>query len=427
MLARSRSSVVRRTVAGAAVAALALAGCAKGSATKDSDSGGKTTIHYMTFSAAPDHLKDLHAIVTAFEKQNPKIKVAVETAPYADYFTKLQTAIAGGTAADTFELDYTNFVTYAEGGSLADLAGPSANDDGWQPGTLSASALAAFKHDGKQYALPESFSTVVLLYNKKLFDAAHVSYPTTSWTWADETAAAKKLTSKKSGVYGDFQPVTFNEFYKSVDQAGGSFLSPDGTKATFNSPAGIKAANWLIGKPGTTMPTLQAIGDTPDFDTNLFKSGKLAMWHNGNWQFDGLKDVPFGWDAVVEPGDTTKASAVFENGVAVSKSSKHQDQAFKWLDFLTTSQQSIDSRVNSSWELPPLSDAGKLSGYLKITPPANRQVVMDALGKQSLQPVIAQEQKMQDIVNAALQKAAAGEDVSKAMNDAVAQVNALLK
>lgn len=426
MPARSWPSRTRLAVAGAVVAVLALSACAKGSATKDSSSGGTTTVHYMTFSAAPDHLKDLNAIVTAFEKANPKIKIAVETAPYADYFTKLQTAIAGGTAPDTFELDYGNFVTYAEGGSLADLAGPAKSDSGWDPSKLNSAALQAFYHDGTQYALPESFSTVLLFFNKKLFDAKHLAYPTADWTWADETAAATKLTDKSKGIYGEFQPVTFNEFYKAVDQAGGSFLSADGKKATFNSPQGVAAAKWLIDKPGTTMPTLKEIGNTPNFDTNLFTSGKLAMWINGNWQFDALKNVPFDWDVVVEPGDTQKASAVFENAVAISKTSKNQDADFKWLDYLTTSQQSIDSRVNSSWELPPLSDASKLSGYLKITPPANRQAVMDALGKQSLQPVIAQEQQLQDIVNNALQQAAAGEDVQKALDDAANKVNGLL-
>jgi multiple sugar transport system substrate-binding protein len=422
----ARRSTYRAAAAAALVTVLALAGCSKGSATRDDSGGETTTIHYLTFSAAPDHLKDLTSIVTAFEAENPKIKVSVQTAAYDKYFTQLQTDLAGGTAPDTFELDYQNFVTYAEGGSLADLGGLSPHDSSYQASTISPAALQAFTHAGKQYALPESFSTVVLLYNKQLFDAAHLSYPTADWTWADETAAATKLTNKAKGVFGDFQPVTFYEYYKSVNQAGGSFLSPDGKHATFNSAAGVDAAKWLIGKPGKTMPTLAAIGSTPDFDTNLFKSGKLAMWHNGNWQFDGLKSVPFGWDVVVEPGNPQKASAVFQNAVAVSARSAHQDAAFKWLNFLTTSQPSVTARVNSAWELPPLADASKLSGYLSQSPPANRQAVMDALGKQSLLPVIAKEQQMQDIVNNALTKAAGGQDVQKALDGAAQKVDALL-
>ncbi len=60
------------------------------------------TITYFTFSAAPDHLKDLDEMIAAFNKVHPEITVKVETAPYSDYFTKLQTQVAGGTAPDVY-------------------------------------------------------------------------------------------------------------------------------------------------------------------------------------------------------------------------------------------------------------------------------------------------------------------------------------
>jgi multiple sugar transport system substrate-binding protein len=382
----------------------------------------KATINYFTFSAAPDHLADLTKIVQAFEAANPNITVKVQTAAYADYFTKLSTELAAGTAPDTFELDYQDFVNYASSGSLLSLTG-----NAYDPAAYTSSSLKAFSYQGAQMALPESFSAVLLFYNKTLFDKAGVAYPTSSWTWTDEMAAAKKLTNKSTGVWGLFQPVTYNEFYKALDQAGGSFLSADGTQATFNSAAGVSAANWLIDKLGTTMPTLTQIGNTPNFDTNLFTNNKLAMWINGNWQFSGLAKMP-GWDVAVEPGDTQQASAVFFNGIAASKSTKHPDAALKWLQFMSASQTSVTTRVNSAWELPPISDTSSESSYLTATPPANRQAVFDSLKAPSLGPVIAKQQQMQDIVNNALQNAAAGRSsVQAALNSAATQVTALLK
>jgi len=58
----------------------------------------------MNFSSNGGHEADLQTIVDAFEAANPGIKIAVETVAYADYAAKLQTAIAGGTVADTFEI-----------------------------------------------------------------------------------------------------------------------------------------------------------------------------------------------------------------------------------------------------------------------------------------------------------------------------------
>ena len=238
----------------AGIVALTLGACAQGSATKTTDpakAGGAnaaSTVRYMNFSANDGHEKDLDAIVKAFQVANPNVTVQVETTPYADYFTKLQTAVAGGTAGDAFELNYENFVTYAKNGSLAAL-------NGVDSAKYKKSLLDAFTNDGKQFGLPESFSNVVLFYNKALFDAAGVPAPTGDWTWKDEQAAAQNLTNKAKGVWGDYQPISFHEFYKALAQSGGTFLSDDGKKATFNSPEGVAAANWLTAKSGKTMPT----------------------------------------------------------------------------------------------------------------------------------------------------------------------------
>ncbi len=409
-------------VAVAGIASLALGACSQGSATsKDDDtSEGQTTITYMEFSSNGGHEQDLAAIVDAFEAEHPDVKVEVETTPYDTYFTKLQTALAGGTAGDTFELNYENFVTYAENGSLAELG--SFDEAGYKP-----SLLDAFAQDGTQYALPESFSDVVLFYNKELFDKAGVETPTSDWTWADEAAAAKTLTDKGAGVWGDYQPVQFFEFYKALAQSGGSFFNEDKTEATFDSPEGVEAATWLVGKPGTTMPTEAQGAGTPDFDTNLFKDGKLAMWHSGIWMFAGLADVPFDWDIAVEPGNTQQASAMFANGVAVNSASEDKEAAEEWLSFLTSSKAMADTRLSTSWELPPVADESLLAPYLDQDKPANRAAVMESLESVALPPVIARQAEMQDAITKELGEAAASrKSVEDALADAKKAVDALL-
>ena len=414
---------MRLQVAAASVGvlALALSACSQGSATDPGTSAdGRTVVRYLNFSANDGHEKDLDSIVAAFEKENPDIDVRVETKPFADYFTALQTAVAGGTAPDTFELNYENFVTYAKNGSLAELSGVDSS-------AYEQSLVDAYASDGKQYGLPESFSNVVLFYNKTLFDQAGVAAPTADWTWADEQAAAQKLTNNAAGVWGDYQPITYNEFYKALAQTGGEFLSDDGTSATFDSPEGLRAANWLIGKNGTTMPTEADGAGTPDFDSKLFSDGKLAMWHTGIWMFDALEDAPFEWDVVVEPGDTTKASAMFVNGLGVSSASENKDAAQKWITFLSASDTTTQVRLDTSWELPPVADEAKLASYVDKSKPANRKAVFDALEDTVLPPVIERQQEMQDAVTKELGEAAAGrKPVAQALKDAQAAVNGLL-
>ena len=380
---------------------------------------------YFTFSAAPDHLKDLDAIVQAFEQKNPNISIEVQTAAYTDYFTKLQTQVAGGSAPDTFELNYENFVSYAASGSLLDLTSVSAADSDFKPETYYPRAYQVFQAEGKQYGVPESFSDVLLYYNRDLFDAAKVAYPDASWTWQDEQAAAEKLTDKAKGVWGEFQPIQFWEFYKVLAQNGGSFFNADKTQATFNDAKGVEAANWLIGKVGKTMPS-NAFG--ADQDTNLFKSGKLAMWHTGIWMFPALKDVPFKWDVSVEPGNATKAHQFFANAVVASATTAHPAEAWTWLRFLTSSEAAVQTRLAASWELPAVADQSLFGPYLSQTPPDNRQAVFDALSDIVTPPVIEQQSQMTDIVSQALEKARLGQvSVEDALNGAATQVDALLK
>lgn len=401
-----------------AVTALILTGCA-GQAAEPAE--GPVTITYSNFISNDGNEENLAAIVDAFEAENPDIKVEVTTLPYGDYGTALQTDLAAGTVADVFDIEYANYAAYQANGVLAEL---SVAD----PDSYRASLLEAYQTDGAQYALPSSFSDVVLYYNADLFDAAGVEYPTNDWTWADEKAAAEAITDKAAGVWGDHQPISFYEYYKVLAQNGESFLNDDKTAVAFNNPGGIEAAKWLVEKSGTVMPTIEDGQGTPDFDTNLFKDGKLGMLHTGIWVFGAVADVPFNWDIAVEPGNTTQASAVFSNAIGVSATSENIEAASLWAEWMTSSDSMVETRLDSGWELPPISDEAQLATYLEKGAPANRQAVFDSLEGIALPPVVASGQtEMQDIMGEELIEAQAGrKSVEEALASAEERINAVL-
>jgi multiple sugar transport system substrate-binding protein len=415
------------------VLALLLAGCAVPAPAAQTGAGGEaaapeqTTITYFTFSAAPDHMADIEQMVAAFEAANPGITVKVETAPFDQYFTKLQTLIAGGTPPDTFELNYENFVSYASKGVLKDLTDLAAADAGAVEGYYPL-AYQAFSLDGKQYGLPESFSNVVLYYNKDLFDAAGVEYPTAEWTWKEELEAAQKLTNADAGVWGEFSPVQFWEFYKTVAQNGCSVLSADRTEVTINQPGCVEALTWMIDKINKyhISPTDAEMAGVSDGD--LFMQGKLAMLRTGIWMFSGFKDAPFTWDIALEPGNTQKAHHFFSNGVAVSANSAYPEAAWKWAQFFTGSPEAAKIRVASSWELPALNDQTLFDEWLAQEPPASREVVFQALDSLVTPPVIEKQSQMQDAVNLLLEQAKNGSITpQEALDQAKTEIEALLQ
>lgn len=402
-----------------AATALALTGCSAGDSGDNAD--GAVTITYSNFISNGGNEENLQAIVDAFEEENPDITVEVTTLPYADYGTALQTDLAAGTVSDVFDIEYANFAQYQANGVLAEL-------DVADPSVYRDSVLEAYQADGTQYALPSSFSTVVLFFNRDLFDAAGVEYPTADWTWAEEQAAAQQLTDQGAGVWGDHQPVSFYEFYKVLAQNGGEFLNEDGTEVAFNTPEGVEAAEWLVGKSGTVMPTIEEGQGTPDFDTELFTSGKLAMLHTGIWMFGAFADMPFGWDIAVEPGNTQQASALFSNAVGVSAGSEHHEAAAKFAEFLTSSDVMVQARLDAGWELPATSDEAALESYLTLGSPENRQAVFDSLDQVALPPVVAEgQQEMQDIMTEELVEAQSGrKTVQEALDSAEERINAAI-
>ena len=361
-------------------------------------------ITYYTFSAAPDHLKEMDQMVQLFEAEHPNIKVKVETAPFDQYFTKLQTLIAGGTAPDVFELNYENFVTYADKGLLLDLSPLMKADTTLNTDVYSERANSAFSYNSMQLGLPATFSTVMLFYNKDLFDKAGVAYPTADWTWADAVEAGKKLNDPDNGVWGLYSGVQFWEFYKKAAQNNCKFFSDDKTKVTINSPECVQALQTMVDmvKKDKVVPSAADMGGQSDGD--MFKAGKLAMDVTGIWMFSAYKDAPLQWDVTVEPGMANKATHFFANGVSVFAATKHPQEAYEWVKFFTSNPEMAKIRIASGWELPALKDPALFQDYLSQTPPANRQAVIDSLEFAVVPPVIVRQSEMQDGINKLLEQ-----------------------
>jgi multiple sugar transport system substrate-binding protein len=386
----------------------------------------QVTINYMTFSAAPNYIDELEATIAAFEAEHPSINVEYETLAFGDYFTKLQTVVAAGQAPDAFELNYENFVTYAERGALYDLTPLLSADGSFDPAIYNQTALAAFTHDGKQYGLVESFSNVVLFYNKDLFDAAGVAYPTADWTWEDELAAAQKLTG--NGVWGTFAPIQFWEFYKTIAQNGGSILSEDKTAVTIDSPENVETLTWMIDKIATHKVTPSDIDMAGQSSEDLFKAGKIAMLRTGIWLLgDFVENADFNWDIALEPGKTQKAHHFFANGVALAANSDHPQEAYEWIKFLTSAKPAVEIRIAAGWELPALTDPTYIQGYLDQPQPESREVVFEALDSAVVPPVIGNWNQLTDAVGKELEAAKLGQKTpEQALKDAKTAIEGIL-
>lgn len=405
------------------ISILVLAGCSNGGEEKGT-AENPTEINVSLFSVTAEQESTLQEIIALFESENPDVKVNYELTPYDDYFTKLQTNVAGGQAPDVFELNYENSVTYYENGVTQDLS-EFLTDEGKK--AYDETALSGFStKDGDQFALPVSFSTVLTFYNKDLFDAAGVDYPTADWTWEDEMAAAEKLTDKENGVYGLLSPYSYNEYFKTAAQNGGSLFSDDYSQVTINTPENVEALQYMIDgiDKGVTPANL-----APDEDTNLFKTQKAAMFTTGTWMFDTFADADFNWDVEVEAGNTTKATHYFSNGIAMSADSKKQDAAYRWMEFYTSNPEVQLKKVEANWETPAVSNQEVIDAYVAKSNGENRQKVFESLeyGVNPPTPSGISASELADTIDGYLQEAKLGNlTAEEALKEAQTKIESLV-
>ncbi|MFC5404972.1 ABC transporter substrate-binding protein [Cohnella soli] len=390
------------------------------------------TIKLMMYTANGQE-ETFKGMVDAFQKANSDVTVDYEIVPYADYDTKLTTLLASGGEPDLFEVGYENFRTYASKDLLLDLTPTIAADASFKPEIYKKLAYDAFNYNGKQMGVTESFSDVVLFYNKDLFDAKGVKYPDASWTWKEELEAAQKLTDAKQGIWGTYAPLQFYEFYKTIGQNGGGMFDAGG-KPTVNSPANVQALQWMIDKASKYKVSPALNDDTfnqPDADLNAFKEGKIAMARFGIWNFGNFKDLPFKWDIALEPGSTQKAHHFFADGLVASKNTKNAEAAWRFMKFISSDPAAISLRINAGWSVPAVADDSVMEAYYKITPPESKKVVSEALDSLVLPPVGPKPEKWNELkaaVGDELDKAKLGrESAQQALDNAQKKVEELLK
>lgn len=380
------------------------------------------TITYSNYNASGGNEETLQKMYEAFHEEYPNITVEIETIAYNDYFTQLQTRVSGGTAPDCYELNIENFAAYANKGALAEITGVDFSG-------LDETSLNAFNVDGKQYGLPGKFSNVVLFYNKDLFDQAKIDYPTADWTQDDLQKAAEAIRALGDDIYGYYQPLTYNEFYKVVAQFGGSLLNADKTEFTINAPENVAAAQMMADRilVSNVQPNEVQMGGIGDWD--LFMSGRLGMMPTGIWAFNTFTEgCKFDWDIAVEPGKEQKATHFFSDACVINNASDKKEAAATWITWLTSSDKAAAIRIEAGWDLPAIKDQSTLSAYLDITPPANRQAVFDSLNYLVVPPVIEDYSLMSDIIGQKLSAAAAGtltvqEALDQAQSECQAQIS----
>jgi len=232
--------------------------------------------------------------------------VTIKTSPGApttdELLTKLSAGFAGGSYPD---------ISYAYGNWAGDLGASGRVQDltsfvadpsfAWNEMPAAARTVATV--DGKVIGVPALVDNVALIYNKKLFDAAGLPYPTDQWSWEDFRTAAKRLTDTATSTYGTAYSVSGSEdttwhLWPLLWQNGGQIL--DGKQPAFNSDAGVKALETL--RAMAVDDKSMYLDQTDEKYGPLFNSGHIAMMLSGPWSLLDIKEAKLDYGVAALPG-----------------------------------------------------------------------------------------------------------------------------
>ena len=354
--AQRLATKVVATVAMAAAATLALAGC--GSSETGSSDAKDQTISYWLWDT--NQQPAYQQCADDFQKKTG-ITVKISQYAWADYWKKLQTGFVSGTAPNTFADHLSYFPQFVSQGQLLDITDAVKDVD---LGQYQNGLADLWVKDGKRYGLPKDFDTVAYYYNAGMLEAAGLTdadMQDLSWNTGDggtlEKVAAA-LTVDKNGVHGNQPGFDKNDVAvyglsmngNGLDAAGQNSWSvyplSDGWTYGDKTPwttswnygdakfmEGLSFYKGLIDK-GYMEPVAQAMSET-DPSTG-YLAGKYAMVLDGDWMnttYLGQTKVP----TKVAPtaiGPSGQRASLF-NGLSdgIWAGTKHQSAALKWIEY----------------------------------------------------------------------------------------------
>jgi multiple sugar transport system substrate-binding protein len=328
----------RRTVVQGAAAA-GLGAAALGAAGRPAAAQEKVQVRLGTWAGA-EEANELQAVIDEVNAAAEDFEIVSEPQP-ADYYTKLQTTIAGGTGPDLFWLSQEFVAGYADLGAVLDITDmldaddtPAADlSDYFEP------ILRTAQYDGRTYGLPWISQPVMLYYNPQLFADAGIDEPTEDWTWDDFLSAAETLTDADAGVYG----TSFNSWppiHMFIWQAGGETITEDLSECPIDTPEAIQGAQFyadIIYKEQYAAPEAaiaeQGFGE-------MAKAGKVAMFYGGatdDLDYAHTKD-PANAElkmALVPAGPAGRTTFAWTASTVVNSRTENPDIAYKALVALT--------------------------------------------------------------------------------------------
>lgn len=292
-----------------------------------------TELHFATWPTSDPVDDYFRQRLAAYQQTEPDTHVELALLP--NYATRLRTVLEGETPPDVMRLNAFLVPDLVAKGLLAPLPTTLVDYADLSPLLRQMGEVA-----GTAYCIPHEVNTLALLYNRTLFDAAQLAYPTGDWTWETLRSTAEKLSDVEAKRYGLVLPADFSRWLPFLYQAGGTVMDSTTLSMTLSSPAASTALQFysdLVVDGMAAAPT--TLGNS--WAGEAFAQGHAAMTLEGNWLLPYLAESAPTLDYGVAPlpaGPVGQASLAFATCYAIAAGSTQAHAARTLIQFLTSAE-----------------------------------------------------------------------------------------
>jgi multiple sugar transport system substrate-binding protein len=316
-----------------------LAGCTASGSAPDGAAAAGDGIGPITFAIGKDNSGWLQDVITGWNQRYPGQKVTLLLLPEAanDQLAQLVANLqAKSDLYDVIDMDVIWTAEFASNGWIIPLP------QGQFPlGDFLKPAVDSAMYQGRLYAVPD-YSNADLLYYRKDILAKAGKQPPRTWAQLQQlamTVAPKYGLYGYAGTFAPYEGLTVN-FASAVQSAGGSILSPEGTRVTVNSAPALQGLQFLV--DGFQQGWIPQVALTYEEESaqDAFADGRFLFLDNWPDVYAALskKDSPvygkFGVTALPGPAGMGSSSLGGAN-LGISSYSQHQRTALDFIKYMT--------------------------------------------------------------------------------------------
>ena len=347
---------------------------------------GETTTLTWAFWGSPEEAGSHERVGAAFMAEHPEITIEYWNQPWDDYFTKIQSLWASG---DTNAIPDIAFLwptpRYAAEGVLENLD-PYIAESGYNLEDYWPGLLESAKYEGSVYGFPRDIESNILYYNKDMFDAAGVAYPTDDWTWDDLRAAAEQLTVKDASGNTETYALAMEggKFLKWVEQNGGQILDDfvNPSACTLNSPEAIAGIQFFTDLLNDGLAMRPADLNQAGGDAGAFQSGATAMIIQNTSRVSAFNSAGMNYDVAPAPipADGERWNGAGGAAWVMSSGSDSKDAAWTFLSWLQSAEGGQKIYTEAGEIFPALQTVANSPAFMNDAPPANKQAILTEAG-----------------------------------------------